>query len=83
MVDLTPEERAQLGRLLGSLRRRQRKLCQECGQPFDGLSFQLYCSVRCQRRAIARRYYWLNREKELARHKAWRERRKAQREGQP
>jgi endogenous inhibitor of DNA gyrase (YacG/DUF329 family) len=82
MVGLSPEEKAQLGRLLASMRRRQQKVCVECGQPYEGLTFQLYCSVRCQKRALWRRYYWENREAVLARQRAWRERRKAQREGQ-
>jgi hypothetical protein len=83
MMELNPEAKAQAGRLLVSLRRRHPKVCVECGQPFEGLGFQLYCSIKCQKRYHSRLIYRRHREKILARQRAWRERRKAQREGQP
>jgi hypothetical protein len=77
VVELSPEERRRLGQLLVALRKRHQKVCVECGQPYMGLGFQLYCSVRCQRRARKRRFYWRHRETELARLREYRLRKKA------
>jgi hypothetical protein len=81
MVGLSPEERSQLGRLLVSLRRRHPKVCVECGRPFEGLGFQLYCSPRCQGRAQWRAYYRRHRDEVLARQRERRRQRQAQRKG--
>lgn len=51
-------------RILSQMRRREVKKCERCGKEFEGYIHQKYCSIRCARRASARRCYL--RKKEMA-----------------
>lgn len=70
-MEQTPSE---LGRALGSLQRRERKVCAQCGKEFEGLKRAKYCSHVC----VVAAYWARNREKLNA---ARRERYRRQKEG--
>jgi len=39
------------GKVLGGLKRTERRVCERCGKPFVGTSRARYCSVNCRTRA--------------------------------
>jgi hypothetical protein len=53
---LTPEQRAEYGRILAHGRRRTARTCVHCGVEFEGLGRQQYCSDRCKQKAYRQRH---------------------------